>query len=140
MAAGLAQSARLSFFDDRPMIDRSGQLPAYRPPQGPQYGAPYGAPPPEPAYGRPYDTGRGGPAYQEPPPRHQDAEAPRDGTFSMREIRDAGHGFFGSLSAFFGFPALGFLELLPTLRLGFPRCTTSSRPSRRTRGRSARWA
>jgi hypothetical protein len=33
-SAGLAQSARLSFFDDRPMIDRSGQLPAYQPPQG----------------------------------------------------------------------------------------------------------
>lgn len=90
---------------DPPAYDRApgGRVPyagrddAYRPPQGPQYGAPYSAPPPEPAYGRPYDTGRGGPAYNEPP-RQLDADTPRDGTFSMREIRDAGHGFFGSLS------------------------------------------
>ena len=55
---------------------------------------------------QPYDRGYGdrgyGPdrrdAYNAPPPRRYEAEQPRDGTFSMREIRDAGHGFFGSIS------------------------------------------
>ena len=31
---GASASPRLSFFDERPMIDHSGQLPAYQPPQG----------------------------------------------------------------------------------------------------------
>lgn len=91
---------------DRPAYDRQSDIrpaypsrdDAYRPPQGPQYGAPYSAPPPEPAYSRPYDSGRGGPGYYEPPPRRADYDEPRDGTFSMGEIRDAGHSFFGSLS------------------------------------------
>lgn len=63
---------------------------AYRPPAGPQYGSPYPAPAPS------YD--RGGPQYDEPPPRRDYDERHRDGTFSMREILDAGHGFFGSVS------------------------------------------
>ncbi len=63
---------------------------AYRPPAGPQYGAPYAAP--APAYER-------GPAhYDTPPPRRDYDDQPRDGTFSMREILDTGHGFFGSVS------------------------------------------
>jgi hypothetical protein len=59
----------------------------------------------EPAagYGRPYEPA---PAYEQrdaynaPPPRRYERydERPGDGTFSMREIRDAGHGFFGSIS------------------------------------------
>ena len=64
---------------------------AYRPPAGPQYGAPYA--PPAPAYER-------GPAHYDnpPPPRRDYDDRPRDGTFSMREILDTGHGFFGSVS------------------------------------------
>lgn len=49
----------------------------------------------QPAYGRSYEPP---PPYRDdPPPRRYDDE-PRDGSFSMREIRDAGHGFFGSVS------------------------------------------
>lgn len=70
---------------------------AYRPPAGPQYGAPYN-PPGEPPYReRGYDQG----TYRydpPPPPRRYADDHPRDGTFSMREILDTGHGFFGSVS------------------------------------------
>jgi len=38
--APTAKGARLSFFDDRPLIDRSGKLPAYQPPKGFRGGAP----------------------------------------------------------------------------------------------------
>ncbi len=31
---GRARKAHLSFFDDRPLLDRSGKMPAYRPPAG----------------------------------------------------------------------------------------------------------
>lgn len=49
----------------------------------------------QPGYGRSYEPP---PPYRDdPPPRRYDDE-PREGTFSMREIRDAGHGFFGSVS------------------------------------------
>ncbi len=49
----------------------------------------------QPAYGRSYEPP---PPYRDdPPPRRYDDEY-REGTFSMREIRDAGHGFFGSVS------------------------------------------
>ena len=63
----------------------------------------YGAP----SYGRPYETAPGyeqRDAYNAPPrsyeryERYDEAPPPRDGTFSMREVRDAGHGFFGSIS------------------------------------------
>lgn len=61
---------------------------------------------PAPSYGRPYEPAdRGGydqpprrDAYNAPPPYSDDYDSPRDGTFSAREIRDAGHGFFGSIS------------------------------------------
>ena len=54
----------------------------------PQYDRRYDPPPP------PYRDGYGAP----PPPRRYEEPPPREGTFSMREIRDAGHGFFGSIS------------------------------------------
>ncbi len=52
---------------------------------------------PAPAYGQPYEAApaRGRDPYNEPP-RGDDGQ--RDGTFSMREINHAGHGFFGSIS------------------------------------------
>jgi hypothetical protein len=98
---------------------------AYRPPArdyGPNYGANTGQPPSGQPYGQPY------PAAQEPPPvrygepyapppaprtyddypqrpyddrgavRPYDDGPPDNGTFSSREILDAGHGFFGSIS------------------------------------------
>jgi hypothetical protein len=81
---------------------------AYRPP------ARYDEPPPPPArYANPYppprsdepewrDDSRGGPypdRYASSQPPYYDREPPpSDGTFSMREIIDAGHGFFGSIS------------------------------------------
>lgn len=68
----------------------------------------YRPPAPEPAYGQPYSPPyRGGPppdsayrdrGYEPPPPPQDDYDNPRDGTFSMREILGAGHGFFGSVS------------------------------------------
>ncbi len=68
-----------------PYGDTNGRQPVpYRGEEpAPVYGAPYDPPPP-PAYGR---------DYRDPPPPPR-----RDGTFSMHEIRDAGHGFFGSIS------------------------------------------
>ncbi len=88
--------------------------PAQRPPgdyaQGPgtynppDSGRPYSAPPPQP-YGRPYTPP--GQAYEDdPPPRdygrapgpRYDEGPPPDRSFSSREILDAGHGFFGSVS------------------------------------------
>jgi len=77
------------------------------------YGQPYSAPP-RPAFGEPYTPPRGE-AYNDPPPyrgygpppsdrgygpppgpRHDDDVA--DGSYSSREILDAGHGLFGSVS------------------------------------------
>src|SRR5262249_44668978 len=72
------------------------------PPQG--YGQPYSSPgygpppppqgygPPPPGYGRPYGPPPGE-AYNDP--RYED---PQPGSYSSREILDAGHNFFGSIS------------------------------------------
>lgn len=51
----------------------------------------------QPGYGRGYEPP---PPYRDdaPPPSRYYDEGPRDGSFSVREIRDAGHGFFGSIS------------------------------------------
>jgi hypothetical protein len=84
------------------------------PPSGPAYGQPY-SPPPRQTYGEPYTPAPGqasndppyrgyGPpsserAYGPPPgpgPRYDD-DVP-DGSYSSREILQAGHGFFGSVS------------------------------------------
>jgi hypothetical protein len=91
---------------ERPFYDRpgyaTGREDAYRPPQrdayrpqAPVYGAPYGSVPSDEPYERRSDAGR----YRYDPPPHRRAEYDRqDGTFSMREILDTGHSFFGSLS------------------------------------------
>lgn len=98
---------------------------AYRPPArdyGPSYGAntgqqpygqPYGQPypsaqePPPVRYGEPYASPPPARSYDDHPPRPYDERGgvrpydegpPDNGTFSSREILDAGHGFFGSLS------------------------------------------
>ena len=72
-------------------LERTQEAASYRdrePLPAPGYGERYSSPPREVAYGspstRPYDD--------------IDDERPRDGTFSMREINRAGHGFFGSIS------------------------------------------
>ncbi len=63
--------------------------PAYRDNlPAPGYGERYSPPPRDLAYGNP-----GTRQYDD-----ADDERPRDGTFSMREINRAGHGFFGSVS------------------------------------------
>jgi hypothetical protein len=88
------------------------------PPAAEPYGRPYSGPPsgygtpytaPRPAYGEPYTSPRGEP-YSDPPPyrgyeRGYEAPGPRYGddvpperSYSSREILDAGHGFFGSVS------------------------------------------
>lgn len=67
--------------------DQAG--PAYREP-GPAYGTPYD---PAPAYG---PSSRD--AYNAPPPRQYEPGRASESTFSMREITEAGHGFFGSIS------------------------------------------
>lgn len=55
-----------------------------------------GPPPPPPGYGTPYEPPR---AYDSGPrPHDYDEPPPNDGTFTMREITAAGHGFFGSVS------------------------------------------
>lgn len=46
-------------------------------------------PPPPPGYGAPYES---------PRPHDYDEPPPSDGTFTVREITAAGHGFFGSVS------------------------------------------
>jgi hypothetical protein len=94
------------------------------PPPGPAYGQPYSGPPPSPGYSQPYSTPPRpaygepytpppGQAYNDPPergygppnsdprygppgPRYDDDVA--DGSYSSREILQAGHGFFGSVS------------------------------------------
>lgn len=79
---------------------------AYRPPRNDGYGPPPGAAP-----GRPYGEPYGPPpdqAYNERDPRYgppngYDGRYPpreehADGSYSSREIMDAGHGFFGSVS------------------------------------------
>ena len=55
------------------------------------YNAPYEQSPPPKSYERDYRDTNNGP----PPPRRESGPT---GTFSMHEIRDAGHGFFGSIS------------------------------------------
>lgn len=84
---------------------------AYRPP------ARYDAPPPPPRYADPYPPGpparsdepewrggdyrgdRYGDRYASSQPPYYDREPPpNDGTFTMREIVGAGHGFFGTIS------------------------------------------
>lgn len=96
------------------------------PPPATAYGQPYASPPPAPAYGQPYSgppsQGYGQPysatprplpgdpygpppgqAYNDPDRRYgppgprYDEEVP-DGSYSSREILQAGHGFFGSVS------------------------------------------
>lgn len=71
----------------------------------PDAGRPYAAQPPQP-YGRPY-TPPGQGYEDDPPPRdyygrspgpRYDEGPPPDRSFSSREILDAGHGFFGSVS------------------------------------------
>lgn len=91
-----------------------GRDDAYRPPARYEPPARYDAPPSAPRYADPYspprsdepewrDDGRGE-RYRDrhassQPPYYDDREPPaRDGTYSMREIVDAGHGFFGSIS------------------------------------------
>jgi len=86
----------------------------YTPPPaaGPAYGQqPYSAPP-RPAYGEPYTPPRGEAyndppqyrGYGPPPDRYGPPPGPRpdddvaDGSYSSREILEAGHGFFGSVS------------------------------------------
>jgi hypothetical protein len=84
--------------------DRRGDV--YRPPApAPRYDEPPAYEPPRPPY-------RADDRDWREPPRHASSERspyrhdrrydpepePRDGTFSMREIVDAGHGFFGSVS------------------------------------------
>lgn len=73
---------------------------AYEPPRSGGYSSdPYSSRPGgygQPAYGSAYEPAP--PPYRDdPPPRRYD-DGQREGTFSMREIRDAGHGFFGSIS------------------------------------------
>ncbi len=87
----------------------------YPPPPaaGQAYGQPY-SPAPRPAYGEPYTPPRGE-SYNEPPPYRGYGPPPSDrgygpppgprpddevtdGSYSSREIMEAGHGFFGSVS------------------------------------------
>jgi hypothetical protein len=83
---------------------------AYRPP-APAYGEPvrdpaygYGEPRREPGgpYGQPYEPVPRASSYDPPPPlreRAYDEPRPGDGTYSRNEILDAGHRFFGRISA-----------------------------------------
>lgn len=69
------------------------------PPPRPPYGDAYTpAPAPYPGPGQPYDPNYGPPGAPPPPYANGGDPQPGDGTFSMAEIRDAGHGFFGSVS------------------------------------------
>jgi len=78
---------------------------AYRAPP-PRYEPREAGPAPGPAPYReaaPYQSDRYAPpppGYRDPPPPpgRYDEEDPRDGTYSMREITSAGHGFFGAAS------------------------------------------
>ena len=82
----------------------SGRDDAYRPPS--RYDAPpprYADPVPPPGSDEPQWQGRGRDEryrdrYASSQPPYYDEPPSRDGTFSMREIVDAGHGFFGSIS------------------------------------------
>lgn len=77
----------------RPYAQNQGQQP-YADPPPTRYGDPYSQDrPPSGRYGEPYTPP---PAYEEPPPR--DAEPVEQESFSSREILEAGHGFFGSIS------------------------------------------
>lgn len=86
----------------------TGQQPPPSQPYGQPYGQPYPATPEPPPvrYGEPYApppayNDRAGPRpYDDraPGPRAYDDGPSDNGTFSSREILDAGHGFFGSIS------------------------------------------
>jgi len=67
-----------------PTQPNAAPRPAYGEPYTPPPGQPYGPPPADPAYGPP------------PGPRPEDQAA--DGSYSSREILDAGRTFFGSVS------------------------------------------
>ena len=71
--------------------------PASPPPPPARYGDAYpGSQPPPPArYGEPYAPP---PAYDDPPPPRDRADYGEEKSFSSREILEAGHGFFGSIS------------------------------------------
>ncbi len=71
---------------------------AYRPPAAPSEPPAYGAPYSPPYGAAPTDGAYRDRAYEPPPRRADDYDRPRDGTFTMREILDTGHGFFGSIS------------------------------------------
>lgn len=78
--------------------------PAPPPRYEPNYGSPRPTASPPGSYGEPYrqpyaSAAPQGSSYAPPPrgPAYYDDD-PRDGTFSMREIQAAGHGFFGSIS------------------------------------------
>ena len=85
-----------------------GRQGAYSGPSTPGYGQPY--PAPRPAYGEPYtpvpaqpgDPNRGyGPPSSDPygpPPGPRSEDETADGSYSSREILDAGRSFFGSVS------------------------------------------
>jgi hypothetical protein len=87
-----------------PAYPRRGVDDAYRPPRPidrREDAAAYREPLPAPGYGAPYGAPRE--PYYEPAPhqrreRWDDEPPPADGTFSIREITAAGHGFFGSIS------------------------------------------
>jgi hypothetical protein len=81
-------------------------------PPGQPYGQPYSGPP-SPGYGQPYSAPARpgepygpppGQAYNDPPERGYGPPGPRydeevsDGSYSTREILQAGHGFFGTVS------------------------------------------
>ena len=89
--------AATSRFDPPTAYEPPRPAPAYSPP-------PYGRDGGDPGYGDGrYDRPPAQHAYNERPPyRAYDPDyrepPPRDGTFSMHEIVDAGHGFFGSIS------------------------------------------
>ncbi len=73
----------------------------YEPPQPPAYSPPYPAPGRDDTRWRDDDrpNGYARDRHASSEPAYDDREPPsRDGTFSMREIVGAGHGFFGSIS------------------------------------------
>ena len=79
-----------------------GQQPYSSPPPGPAYGQPYSTAPRQPP-GEPYGPPPGQ-VYNDPPERGYGPPGPRydddvaDGSYSSREILQAGHGFFGTVS------------------------------------------
>ncbi len=88
------------YSEERPQPGDRAPVPYGEQDRGPSYGERYDtyAPPPRDDRGGSWQGHESREAHNAPPRYHDRHDGPADGTFSMREINEAGHQFFGSIS------------------------------------------